>query len=79
LLEMRGSTERVMECTSTNFDGITALMDPSKSWVGRYNHIENYYPGLYAGYVSGRLPEDVQDLLAERGITYYPRDGSMMN
>ncbi|PVU92402.1 hypothetical protein BB561_003860 [Smittium simulii] len=73
---MRGNMDRVMECTSSNFDGIIALMDPSRSWVSKWNHLEAYYPGIYASYVSGRIPEDVEDMLVEHGVTYYPKDGT---
>ncbi|PWA02641.1 hypothetical protein BB558_001205 [Smittium angustum] len=67
-------------------------MDPSKSWIGRWNHlskykvyyvdmsfgfyIDTYSPGIYASHVSGRIPEDVEDDLSQRGIVYHPRDGT---
>ncbi|OMJ21200.1 Transcription elongation factor SPT4 [Smittium culicis] len=73
---MRGSIDRVMDCTSSNFDGIIALVDPNRSWVARWNHLSSYHPGIYASHVTGRIPEYVEDELSQRGITYYPRDGT---
>jgi len=38
-LPMRGERETVLECTTTDFDGMVALMDPAKSWVGKWQGI----------------------------------------
>ncbi|KAJ1675469.1 transcription elongation factor spt4 [Spiromyces aspiralis] len=75
-LRMRGHSETVMECTSPVFDGLIALMNPSESWVARYNHIDKYVPGIYASFVSGRLPPEAESRLERFGITYHPRDGT---
>ncbi|POW05017.1 hypothetical protein PSTT_09970 [Puccinia striiformis] len=32
-LEMKGSPDRVVECTSGTFDGTVAMMNPKESWV----------------------------------------------
>jgi transcription elongation factor SPT4 len=36
---MRGSHERVAECTSTIYDGMIAMLDPEESWVARWQRI----------------------------------------
>ncbi|KAJ1915409.1 transcription elongation factor spt4 [Mycoemilia scoparia] len=76
LLRMRGRPGAVADCTSPIFDGIVALTNPAESWVARYNHIEKFVPGIYASYVSGRLPPDIVDRLERNGIIYHPRDGT---
>ncbi|KAI9224454.1 Spt4/RpoE2 zinc finger-domain-containing protein [Blastocladiella britannica] len=76
ILAMRGRREQVEYCTST-FEGTVALIDPSLSWVGKWQRINPYVPGLYAIKVNGQLPVGVIDDLAARGITYRPRDGVM--
>ncbi|KAF0480377.1 transcription initiation factor Spt4 [Gigaspora rosea] len=75
-LQFKRHPERVQECTSTNFDGLIALMKPDDSWVARYKKIENYACGIYAVGVQGRIPELVEDEMAQRNIPYIPRDGS---
>ncbi|KAI9483781.1 MAG: transcription initiation protein spt4 [Benjaminiella poitrasii] len=79
ILQMRGSMDRVSECTSSKFEGTVALMDPESSWVGRWQRIDKFERGLYAIVVYGRVPEDVEDELERRGITYKPRDGSVQD
>lgn len=32
---MKGSTDRVIECTTAVFDGCMAMVQPDKSWVVR--------------------------------------------
>lgn len=39
VMDMRGSAERVVECTSTIYDGMIALMEPEESWVARWQRI----------------------------------------
>lgn len=39
--------------------------------------IDKFQKGVYAIVVSGRVPEDVEDELDRRGVTYRPRDGSV--
>lgn len=39
-------------------------------------YIDKFTRGIYAVRVSGRIPDDVEDELDRRGITYRPRDGS---
>jgi transcription elongation factor SPT4 len=86
---MRNDGERVELCTSNDFEGMIALVDPKDSWVGRWQRIckptafvsslshpsqANYTKGIYAARVSGTLPEEIQEELQAQGMTYRPRD-----
>jgi transcription elongation factor SPT4 len=75
-MHMRGSMDRVQECTTTNFEGVMALIQPEASWAAQWQRIERFTPGLYAIRVTGMPPDDVLDELDRRGIPYIPRDGS---
>ncbi|KAL6708274.1 transcription elongation factor spt4 [Coniothyrium glycines] len=76
VLELIGNPDQVNDCTSQVFEGLITLADPKKSWVARYQRIEDYVPGVYATQVEGMLPEDVIAAVENAGITYIPRDGS---
>ncbi|KXS14597.1 transcription initiation Spt4 [Gonapodya prolifera JEL478] len=76
ILKLKGSSARIEECTSANYEGIIAMMNPEQSWVARYQRINAYHRGLYAMRVSGRLPEDMEERLESRGVKYFVRDGS---
>lgn len=56
-LKMKGDKKRVEECTSQSFEGFIALTNPQKSWVARWQNIENRVPGIYAVVVHGELTE----------------------
>lgn len=75
-LELAGNSEMVSDCTSQVFDGLITVADPKNSWVARFNHIDNYVPGVYAVQVEGLLPEDVLVAVENAGVNYFPRDGS---
>ena len=34
--QMKGSPDRIQACTTTHFDGTVAVVNPEKSWVGRW-------------------------------------------
>jgi transcription elongation factor SPT4 len=78
VLNMKHDQDRVMDCTSTQFEGLIALMSPN-SWVGRWQRIENFQRGVYAVQVHGQLPVEIQEQLLDKGIKYRPRDGSMVD
>lgn len=75
-VKMRGHSDLVTDCTSSTFDGMTAMFQPKGSWLAKFTHINSYVPGIYAAHVTGRLPEDIEDILTQNGITYHPRDGT---
>ncbi|KAJ1883503.1 transcription elongation factor spt4 [Coemansia sp. RSA 1722] len=76
LVSMRGQNDVITECTSSTFDGLMAMFHPKESWVAKYSHVNSFKPGMYAAYVSGKIPEDLEDKLAQNGFTYHARDGS---
>jgi len=73
-MQMKQSQDRVQSCTTTHFDGVIAVIDPEQSWVARWQRTSKYVRGMYAARVRGRVPEDVEQELNERGIRYRPRD-----
>jgi transcription elongation factor SPT4 len=75
VLNLTGSLDTVLECTSANFNGCLALMDPKTSWVAKWQRIEGYVPGVYAVQVIGQLPDGYVQDLTEQGLRYVPRDG----
>ncbi|KAI8874271.1 transcription initiation Spt4 [Ramicandelaber brevisporus] len=76
VLHLRGNIDKVRECTSAKFDGLTALMKPGDSWLARYGNFVDNKPGLYATHVTGVLSADVEDAVRDSGRKYIPRDGS---
>jgi transcription elongation factor SPT4 len=74
-LELRGNSEAVTECTSSNFSGTLALMNPERSWVGKWQRLEGYVPGVYAVQVIGTLSEERIEDVRAAGMRYVPRDG----
>ncbi|XP_064389981.1 transcription elongation factor SPT4-like [Halichondria panicea] len=76
-LRMKGNRDRVTEVTSSNFDGLVAMMSPADSWVAKWQRLSNkYVPGCYAVSVTGELPQDIMDSLQDKGIPYQNRDNS---
>jgi transcription elongation factor SPT4 len=53
----------VFDCTSANYDGMMAVMDPSDSWVAKWQRIDHCVRGMYAISVSGELPENIRRML----------------
>jgi transcription elongation factor SPT4 len=76
VLGLKHNRDNVYNCTSSNFDGLVALMDPSESWVGKWLRINRNHPGMYAISVSGRLPPDVVREIKGHGEVYKSRDRS---
>lgn len=40
-LKMKKNKDRVIDCTSNNFDGMIAVMSPEDSWVCKWQRISN--------------------------------------
>lgn len=59
-LGLKQNRDMIYDCTSTNFDGLTAIMSPEDSWVAKWLRIDSLVPGVYAISVSGRLPPGIQ-------------------
>lgn len=66
-LEMADDEVYVRTCTTTEFDGYFVNLNPSKSWVAKWQFFKHYKIGLYALTVRGELPQDkIAQLIAER-------------
>ncbi|CAD26470.1 TRANSCRIPTION INITIATION PROTEIN [Encephalitozoon cuniculi GB-M1] len=76
MLNMKGNVTNVSECTSSKFKGVVALLQPSNSWVGKWQRIGEFRKGLYAMVVEGALSEDFIKDLEQHGRIYYERTES---
>ncbi|RNA22490.1 transcription elongation factor SPT4 [Brachionus plicatilis] len=75
-LHLKGNRDRVFDCTSSNFDGMIAMMDPSDSWVAKWQRVDHFVRGMYAISVSGELPDAIKRMLREKDMPYRTRDMS---
>ncbi|CAJ0955085.1 unnamed protein product, partial [Mesorhabditis belari] len=72
-LHLKGDTSKVLDCTSSNFDGMIAALDPEGSWVCKWQKINRKCKGIYAVSVSGSLPAGVVAELKSMGVQYRPK------
>ncbi|KAK2723801.1 transcription elongation factor SPT4-like [Artemia franciscana] len=75
-LRLKSNREAVYDCTSSNFDGMVAMMSPEDSWVAKWQRITRLNKGIYAISVSGKLPPSYIREMKSRGFTYRSRDTS---
>ncbi|KXH28154.1 transcription elongation factor spt-4 [Colletotrichum simmondsii] len=76
-LHMAGSQDQIESCTSQVFEGLITLSNPKRSWVAKWQRLDNYVRGVYAIKVSGQLPDEIRNTLEEEyRIHYIPRDGT---
>ena len=80
-VQFRGRDDVVERCTTANFHGVVAMMDPSQdkpggSWVARWQHVSNLLPGVYALSATGTLPDEYAQQMAGKG-KYRNRDTSV--
>ena len=54
------------------FEGLLTLGDPARSWVAKWQRLQDYLPGVYAVKVVGSLPGEVLTALEDAGINYVP-------
>ncbi|KAI3384753.1 hypothetical protein SNEBB_006990 [Seison nebaliae] len=73
-LQIGGSEDRSITCTSSKYDGMISLMDPRNSWVGKWQQIDSFVPGVYAISVSGTFPSEIRRELSGQHITIINRD-----
>jgi transcription elongation factor SPT4 len=71
---MKGDADRVMDCTSNEFNGMLALTKPKDSWMARWQRIDRFQGGIYAVVVKGQLPDHIIHILDKEGISYRPRE-----
>lgn len=68
-LRMKGSVDRVYECTTTAFSGMVGSIRPQDaSWACKWLRIDQLTQGVYAVSVQGRLPEEIQAMLEQKGL-----------
>jgi transcription elongation factor SPT4 len=67
-LEMDGTPDVVQKCTTPYFEGMVGMIDPTSSWVARWQRIDAFKPGFYAVEMLGELPERYQNMCREVGM-----------
>ncbi|KAK7935200.1 transcription elongation factor SPT4 [Apiospora marii] len=77
-LHLKNDTEAIESCTSQVFEGLITLANPSRSWVAKWQRLDNYVQGVYATKVSGQLPDEIRSAIEDEGHVYIPRDGSAL-
>ena len=55
IINLRGNSDAIQECTSQVFEGLITLNDPTTSWVARWQRLDGYVPGTYAVKVTGSV------------------------
>ncbi|GAA6054126.1 hypothetical protein JCM3770_003208 [Rhodotorula araucariae] len=73
-LEIKGDQDRVMMCTTAQFDGVVAMISPDESWVAKWQRNDKHVPGVYAVRVTGQLPDEIAEDLEARGISAVSRE-----
>jgi transcription elongation factor SPT4 len=69
-LDMQELKVRVNECTSAFFEGMIAMVEPNGSWVGRWQQLSSFRPGMYAVQVRGELPKEDVERCKREGYAY---------
>jgi transcription elongation factor SPT4 len=69
-LDLEGDRERIEDCTTTEFQGMLGVIDPSGSWATRYAFIQGKrVPGVYALSVDQtNLRPHIRELLEDNGV-----------
>lgn len=67
-LDMVEDRERIDDCTTTEFQGMVAVIDPEKSWAAKWTHHKKHVPGCYALAVQSDLPQHITEILESNGI-----------
>lgn len=67
-LDMEGDRERIEDCTTTEFHGLLAVVDPEGSWTSKWTHHRKHVPGCYALSVDSALQPHIQEILENHGV-----------
>jgi transcription elongation factor SPT4 len=78
--DMKDDDNKIADCTTSSFEGMLALTDPSKSWVARWQFLNvkggiQSVPGVYAIKVKGEVSDKSEKELEEAGIPRTARRG----
>ncbi|KAI5192196.1 transcription elongation factor SPT4 [Nematocida minor] len=76
VLNLKDSTDNILDCTTDRYFGVIGMYNGKASWVGKWQHMDGYVPGLYAITMEGELPESKILALERAGRTYHPRNKS---
>ena len=68
-LELAERQDRVQSCTTSNFEGMVAMMKPDDSWVARWEGISRNLPGVYAMRHEGEMPPQIMQFLRDKRIS----------
>ncbi|KUI57902.1 Transcription elongation factor spt4 [Cytospora mali] len=72
-LGLRGSDDSIDACTSSVYEGLITLVDPSRSWVAKWQRLDGYVKGVYATKVMGQLPDElITEMEQNYKIRYMP-------
>ncbi|PWN98986.1 putative SPT4-transcription elongation protein [Tilletiopsis washingtonensis] len=64
VLQLQQDKVAIQDCTTSQFDGLIAMAQPGQSWVAKWQRIDHRMPGLYAVKVTGSLPAELREQLA---------------
>ena len=67
-LSLKENKDQCDQCTSRNYNGVIAMLRPTKSWVARWQGIAQFCSGAYAIRVNDPLPNDIRQTLIDKGI-----------
>lgn len=67
-LKMEEDVDNVRECTSPNFNGLAAVVEPTTSWAAKWQHITKKAAGVYALNIQGDMPLAVIDMAEQAGV-----------
>ncbi|CAN8073306.1 unnamed protein product [Agarophyton chilense] len=67
-MSLNGDKERISACTTSQFVGTYVVMNPSKSWVAKWQRVASFAPGAYAIHIDARMPNDIVEQLEENRI-----------
>ncbi|KAM0678496.1 transcription elongation factor spt4 [Binucleata daphniae] len=75
-LNLKNRTDIIQDTTSDEYKGLIGLVNPQRSWVAKWQRLNQNVPGLYAINVGGIMPEEFINKIEESGKVYHPRDKS---
>lgn len=76
-LRMKKNKDRVMDCTSNNFDGMIAVMSPEDSWVCKWQRISNVFKRA-SSWIFANFPQSLTDRFS-KGVYAISVQGRLPN